>query len=341
MRGKKVFVGEAFSRLGLSSLCARMGIGARSELRILAYHRVLDLHDEASFGADPELVSATVADFDLQMRFVRRHFHPLRFADVLDALEHNRKLPPRSVVITFDDGHIDNYTNAFPVLRRLGMPATIFLSTEYIGSDRMFWFDRVACLLYFAPSGELRLLSTTFSCMLADVASRRAAAGSLLQLLKQVPDEQRRACLNELEQRLADAVPSAANPGRHCMSWDEVRTMVKGGIEFASHTVSHPILSRLADAALLHELSESRAAILRETGCDIPVIAYPVGKRGAYDARVLRATEQCGYRLGISYETGTNPAIGFDRFELRRIAVERYTSLAMFQASLCLPRIFA
>ena len=341
MKGKKVRLGELFSQLGLADLCARTGLGAGRKLRILAYHRVLDLGDEASYGADPELISASVADFDAQMRFVQRHFRPVRCADVIDALERDQPLPPRSVIVTFDDGHIDNYTNAYPILSRLGMPATIFVSTEYIGSDRMFWFDRIASLLYFAAPGAVRLDAVDFECTLGDVASRRSASDALLSLLKRIPDLQRRTCLAELEQRFASQRPSVSASGRHCLSWDEVRTMLQGGIEFASHTVSHPILSQLDDSALLHELGASRDAIRRETGHDVPVIAYPIGKRGAYDARVIQAAQRCGYRLGISYETGTNPARGFDRFELRRIAVERYTSLAMFKASLCLPEVFA
>jgi peptidoglycan/xylan/chitin deacetylase (PgdA/CDA1 family) len=341
MKGKKALLGAAIGRSGLASARLRLAAPARDQLLILAYHRVLDIGEEARFAQDPELVSASVEDFERQMGFVRKHFNVLRLADVADCLERNRPLPPRSLVVTFDDGHLDNYTHAFPVLRGLGMPACIFLSTDYIGSTRMFWFDRVAQLLYHAPAGQWRFADVPIVLPAHDVPARRAAAGALLRRLKQVPDAQRLDCVAALEETFGAFVPAAGAPSRSALNWEEVRKMAAAGIEFGSHTCSHPILTRLDERGLTRELEESRRVIGDRLGSPVDIIAYPVGKAGAYDERVIAASRRCGYRLGISYETGINRVGQLQPFALRRLAVERYTRLPFFKGMLAFPGLLA
>jgi len=342
MRGKKAMLGEVLGRSGMASALLRALPGGRDRLLVLAYHRVLDLPPhEDDFAQDPELVSAGIEDFERQMRFVCRHFTPLSFAEVLAHLDAGRPLPPRPLVVTFDDGHLDNHRHAFPVLKSLGMPACIFLSTDYIGSRRMFWFDRVALLLWAAPAGEWTMGGERVRLAAGDAAARREAAGRLLRSLKRVPDAERRRQVDALEAQFGPHVPAGLAPERSALDWNEVAEMAAGGIEFGSHTLSHPILSQLDDDALAHELSASREAIARRTGRAVDTIAYPVGKAGAYDARVIAAAQRAGYRLGISYETGVNALSALDRFEVRRLAVERYTSRPFFESLLALPGLLA
>ncbi|MFZ2650125.1 MAG: polysaccharide deacetylase family protein [Burkholderiaceae bacterium] len=302
----------------------------------------MDIRDEDTYPGDPELVSASLADFEKQMRFVRDHFTPLSLAEVLAALDNGKPLPRRSLVVTFDDGHADNYTHAFPVLKSLGVPATIFLSTAYIDAPQTpFWFDRVAELFFFAPGGTLILQTLDHTVTLGSVASRRHETDHLLRRLKLEPNTRRLATLAELEDLLAPHVPAGNATRRSAMSWDEVREMADAGIEFGSHTVTHPILSRLDEADILRELSVSRERIRACTGQRVETLAYPIGKIGAYDERTIGAAKACGYRLGLSYETGINRHLGTELFELRRLAVERYVSFGHFKAMLSLPEVFA
>ncbi|MEW6704317.1 MAG: polysaccharide deacetylase family protein [Pseudomonadota bacterium] len=339
--GKKAMLGSLLGRSGIAAGRLRAAGTPADQLMILAYHRVLDIGEEALFPQDPELVSASVADFERQMCFVREHFTPLKLADVIDCLERGRELPRRALVVTFDDGHLDNYTHAFPVLRRLGVPATIFLSTDYIGSDRMFWFDRVALLLYSAPAGQWRFAGCSFALPAHDVQARRKAAGTLLRRLKEVPDAERLACLESMDDALAQYAPPRAVPARSALNWDEVRQMARAGIEFGSHTCSHPILTRLDDAALRRELHESRRILSEQLGQPVDTVAYPVGKIRAFDERVISISRECGYRLGVSYETGVNALRSMDRFALRRLPVERYTELPFFKGLLAFPELLA
>jgi peptidoglycan/xylan/chitin deacetylase (PgdA/CDA1 family) len=203
----------------------------------------------------------------------------------------------------------------------------------------MFWFDRVALLLHAAPEGEWLLGRRRVRLAPGDVAARREAAGQLLRELKGVPDAERRRQVDALESQLGMHVPAGAVPERSAMDWGEVAEMAEAGIEFGSHTQSHPILSRLDDAALDQELRGSREEIERRLGRPVHTIAYPVGKAGAYDERVMAAARRSGYRLGISYETGVNDVRRMDRFDVRRLAVERYTAWPFFQGLMAFPAL--
>ena len=146
--------------------------------------------------------------------------------------------------------------------------------------------------------------------------------------------------LKELEPA-ARAAPSSTDRAQSAvMSWDEVRTMARSGMEFGSHTESHPILASIGDPAQLRqELEGSKAALERETGRPVTALAYPVGGRGAVNEAVLAATEAAGYRFAFTYLPGTNRLSASNRFALKRIPVERYTTRRMFAAALELPEL--
>jgi len=335
---------RALGNSGVATAALKLFAGRADRLVVLAYHRILDVPDEDRFMQDPELVSASVADFERQMRYVQNHCTPLKLADVIRHLDSGEPLPRRSVVVTFDDGHVDNYTQAFPVLRKLGMSACIFLSTDYLDTDRMFWFDRAVLLLRSAPDGEWMVGSTPLR-LDSSVASRRDAALQLLRALKRVPHEDRLQQLRALEDLFGAHVKPADLPSRSALTWAQVSEMAAAGIEFGSHTCSHPILAQLDDDSLRRELVDSKAAITRHLGAPVDIVAYPIGKFGAFNNRVIAASRAAGYRLGLTYESGINHLTDLSdpasRFELRRLAIERYTSFPQFKAQLAFPALLS
>ncbi|NKB87473.1 MAG: polysaccharide deacetylase family protein [Acidobacteria bacterium] len=338
-RGKRERVASVLGRLNVLEPMGSLGSRVQSELPILAYHRVVDIGVESDFPFDPELVSASPADFRAQMTYVRDHFNAITFGDVIRSLDGDHELPPRPIIVTFDDGFLDNYTNAYPVLRDLEMPATIFVSTGYIGSVETYWYDRVAYAIYRGPAGPFVLGSTRFE--LTDVASRRRATADAIRFLRGVADPVRRAHLGALEERIDCTVREADRHLSQAMDWSQVRELHDAGIEIGSHTVSHPALSQCDDETLAFELWESRRELETRLGAPTPVVAYPFGGPGEYDGRVMAAATQAGYRLAASYISGRNLLGALSSFELRRLHVERYTDLATFASMLQLPQLFA
>lgn len=332
MIGKRQLAARVFSASGAARLLLHLRRASRQELTVLAYHRVYNIGDESSFPFDPELISASTEAFAWQMEFVRRHFSPICFGDLLKALDHGTPLPPRSLIVSFDDGHLDNYTNAFPILKSLGVPATIFLSTGYIGTSQTFWFDRLAALIYHAPEGELHIAALSLKLLFGQaVATRRSAAEEILSRLKHLPDSQRLDVLSFLEASLSRYMPAHAADASGALTWEQVQEMSHAGIEFGSHAVTHPVLTMLDDTQLHYELAESKRLIEVKTGRIAPVVAYPVGGHHAFDQRVIAMAKACGYHLGVSYLSGVNPLSTLEPFSIKRLHVERYTGRSDFR----------
>lgn len=332
---KKELLARGLRATGLMPALRRW---APPELVVLAYHRIWDMGDEDGFPCDPELVSADRETFRRQMAHLRRHWNPVSLSAVIDAIDQGRPLPPRSVVVSFDDGHLDNHSVAFPVLREFDIPAIIFLATEYVDSGHHFWFDEVAAMFRAAPAGDVFLPGVAMQVRLSDVTSRRNAAAEALSRLKLLPDASRRAAVNELRHCLSVNLPPTLPSAP--MTWAQVREMADAGIEFGSHTVSHPILAMLPPDEIRRELQESRAVIERETGRRCDLLAYPVGKSYAFNDSVVGIARELGYRAALSYIDGIESPREVDRFAIRRVAVERYFSAASFEARMLLPKVF-
>ncbi len=340
---KRELVARATHAFGVPRLLGAVRSSLVRDFRVLAYHRVLPTLNEAAFDFDVELVSANRREFEWQMAYIARRMRPVSCAEVADALANDRPLPSRAVMVTFDDGFHDNHDVAFPVLRRLGVPATFFLSTRYINTECTFWFDWVVHALLTTPLTQIRLDTLKLTIPLEPQrAARRQEARKLLSALKRGTELHRLAVLEELRAVTGIAMSAEKRLQSGAMSWDHARTMAAAGMEFGSHTVTHPILSKMDDAAKLRaELSDSKATIERETGRPVVALAYPVGGPDALNGSVVQATADAGYEFAFTYQTGANRLNENSRFQLKRLQVERYTSRNMFTAALELPELFA
>ena len=338
---KKEYLARGMAMTGLLRLSSLLRDLRAGEIPILAYHRVFDIGEETTFSFDPDLVSASCAAFTWQMQYLRDRHHPITFQTLLHVMDGKEELPSRPVIVSFDDGYDDNYLNAFPVLRSLEMPATIFVSTGYIGSGKPFWFDLVAHIMHHAPAGILTVKALGINLSLdASRDSRRMAASRVVGALKRVSNAQRLDILAWLEREYGAAVRVADFRLSRPLDWNQIREMSAAGIEFGSHTVSHPILSRLDDGELQQELAQSKRRLEQELNKPAPVLAYPVGGPEEFNDKVVRAAIAVGYRLGVSYMPGVNRLGAMDRFRVRRQHVERYISNAYFAGLLSLPEIF-
>lgn len=343
MRAKRELASAAIGTLGLTHALGAVRSSFIRDFRVLAYHRVLEAWEEAIFDYDLELISARRDEFEWQMNLVANQFNVVSCKQVSDAINHGLELPSRALMITFDDGFCDNYEIAFPVLARLGLPATFFLSTEYIGTQRLFWFDWVVHTVLRTREKRIRLHTVDMNLELEDTpAPRRQVAAELLRVLKRSTEIQRLAALEELRHVAGVGDGDVGQKVNAPMTWDEIREMSQAGMDFGSHTVSHPVLSMITDSEQLRsELRDSKETIERETSRPVIALSYPVGGRNAVNDLVLAATADAGYEFAFSYEPGTNYKLKDDRWLLKRIHVERYTGRSAFRAAIEMPEFFA
>ncbi len=333
MSSKKDKLAKLFSVLGVNPAVKYFRSLVIRDLRIIAYHRICDVDD----SNDRELVSASVAEFDWQVRHIREHYHALTFADAMQCLQERRDLPRNAIVITFDDGFYDNYANAFPVLKKHGIPATFFVSSGYIGSGETFWFNQVARMINGNPGKFFTVESRDFK-LPEDIASRLELVPEVLNLLKQVPNQSRLDYLRDIARQLnhVDDCDALARP----MNWEQVKEMSNNGCEIGSHTVSHPILTQISAQQLSREIHDSKKEIEARIGREIHSISYPEGMDYAYNKNVLNEVDEAGYAFGATYVPGNNYRPRVHDYLLRRGHIERYINRERFAAMLSLPEIF-
>lgn len=342
MPSKKALLANALSLIGAATLLPRMRATFLKELTILAYHRVVENSYSPTFRFDPELISASTADFEWQMQYVRKNFNPIALRDLISLKEENKPLPQRPIVITFDDGYDDNYYFAFPILKSLEIPATIFLASSLIGQERTFWYD----WLYFLEGTctrsriPLKFGALCFSHS-DDPIKRNSRLIELFSYAKKLPDTQLRAHLAALESMLKVDYPADGFVDSKPLNWDQVREMASCRVDFGSHSSTHPILTNTDDGQLTHELIESKRRIEFELGTRVVSIAYPDGGLRAFDDRVVEGAQAAGYKIGVTYITGINNTRSLDMFRLRRLHVERDMSRSRFSAMLGLPGLLA
>jgi len=335
-KGKKTRLTELVDGLGVTSVLKPFHDRGRSTLTVLAYHRVTPV-DPGSAPLDLELVSATPETFDWQMRYLRERMQPVSLAQIVAHIEGGTPLPPDAVAVTFDDGFADIYQHAFPILRTYEIPATVFIITGNVDSGEPFWFERVAYLMATLEPRSLHLDEIGEALPLgSDLPARRKSLRALHAALKIVPNARRK----QIFEQWAREFPDAANRGSHeigwPMSWNQVREMAAAGIDFGSHTVTHPNLVQLSPENLAWELEESRRRLTDELQRDATSFAYPFGTRIAYSPDVVTAVEQAGFRIAMSYLPGTNWTRSLARFDLRRVGVELSTTQAQFRVRVAL-----
>jgi peptidoglycan/xylan/chitin deacetylase (PgdA/CDA1 family) len=281
-------------------------------LAVLTYHRVGSPGDAP--WLHPGLISATPQAFAEQMKFLSAHYRVVSMDQVLEARHGRCSLPPRSVLLTFDDAYADFAEHAWPVLRGFGLPVTLFVPTEFPGDpERRFWWDR---LHHAFVTGECRAALGTLAGTLpmATEANRQRSAAVLRGHLKMLSHEE---LVAEVE-RLEDMLRPPPAPAGSVLGWPELNRLMAEGVTLGAHTRTHPLLNRLAVRHLQGEIAGSIQDLLRETGRTPDAFAYP---GGAFDARVVEAVEEAGLAVAFTTRPGVNDLRRGAWSRLRRINV--------------------
>lgn len=258
-----------------------------SPVVVLGYHRV------AAAPSDRHSMIVSPARFREHMRYLRRHFRLVRFEEDWSGL----RAP--AVAVTFDDGYVDNLTEALPVLEEVGVPATFFVSSGQVESGEGFWWDELERLVTGGTGHPARFAledrqhGRTWPTATGD--QREALSRDLLRLAMRVDERRRAAWLGQLRAW----TPSPAPPSQE----DRPLTAAELGalaasrlVTIGAHSVSHASLSALTEAEQAHELGASRRRLEELLGKPVEVFSYPFGTRSDYNAVTVRLCREAGFR---------------------------------------------
>jgi peptidoglycan/xylan/chitin deacetylase (PgdA/CDA1 family) len=324
--GRLEKVARPLSRIGAERLLKLLWGPER--LTVLGYHRVVDASG-SGFSYCRANVSASPAMFERQMAYVARHFNVIALSSLVAFVRDGVPLPPRPLLITFDDGYGDNYRDAFPVLRSFGFPAVFFLPTAYIDRPIVPWWDAVSYYFHHTRKRSA-LLPGLGQHELATRELREEAARGLMRHLKQLPEEVKQQSLEELPEALGVA-PPLPDPGLF-LTWDQARELVAAGIACQPHTATHPILARVSPQEARRQLRESRDRIEQETGEPVVAFSYPNGQPGDYDVHTIEALRELDFTVAFTLSPGPVRCaqVREDPLEIPRTYVVHSDSLEVF-----------
>jgi O-antigen/teichoic acid export membrane protein/peptidoglycan/xylan/chitin deacetylase (PgdA/CDA1 family) len=309
----------------------------RRTLTVSMFHRVLPPSDPRYPGADPEW-TMTPESLEHCLRFFKRHYRLVSAEQVFAALRGEAVLPPRSMLVTFDDGWADTAEFAQPVLDRLQVPALVFVAGEAIDRATPFWEERVYSFIATDPNALVHLAQELAHAGLAplelgpDAVAGEAGARRVIAQLGQ----RERAAVLALAARLPD--PAGALPAM--LDRAQLARLVAAGHAIGGHGMTHQPLTRVAALAPELTAAQARVAGLLQRGA-VESMSLP---HGASSAAVLDACRAAGYRylfdsaahLNVLERSGGAGAVGRIHISERAIVSAGRFDPARLAASLFL-----
>jgi peptidoglycan/xylan/chitin deacetylase (PgdA/CDA1 family) len=315
-------------KAGLLDAIEALESGKKDILRILAYHRI-GYHKENGSLYDPALINATPESFAEQMEYLAKHYNVLSLETLLEHLASGTPLPPRSVLITFDDAYHDFLDYAWPVLKRCHLPVVLFVPTGYLEGGRLFWWDLLYRAIFQTSARELALpMEGVWK--LHNQSSRAQAFEDIKLRIQSYEQPRANRLLHRVLHRLELPEP-LDNP---ILSWEEVRYLDAQGVYMCAHTRSHPILSRLSLQEAQQEVVQSQADLQSRLGRQWPVFSFPVGHAVHLRKDLKPFMIESGFKLAVTMIEGHNHMQRSDPLFMRRVGMAPHLSLEEFRLTL-------
>jgi len=282
---------------------------------ILFYHR---------FSEHPvdgcELPHLDIEEFRKQMRHVRKWYNVITMDELVDRLAKGGRFSSPSIVITIDDGYLNNYTEAYPVLKKLSIPAMIYLSTGFIGTEDSTWVDDLMDMIKVSKKKTIKVPE-----LLSDEPLDISTSGRKMQVFETIfnrmlslKHEKKLALMKKLRDILCVEESLRDVSDRRMLNWNEVIEMKQNNIDFGAHTISHPTLSKMELEQARREIYKSKEEIENRLGCNVSHFAIPNGKKEDFSEELKGYCKEIGLKTVASTEPGVVSAQS-DPYFLRRI----------------------
>lgn len=286
-------------------------MAAANQPIVLMYHRVARLEH------DPWQLAVTPENFRSQIEALKRVRRVVPFSEILDRPAGG----PPTAAITFDDGYADVFETARPILESLEAPATLFLTTDAVGDEQGFWWDRLA-RIFFAPEALPDQLDLVIAGQRRTwqvppgLDGRKTVHDEVWALLRAADAPERGASLAELATWAG--VPGLAAPEDRVMTEAQVRDLRGSTLSIGAHTLTHPSLPTLGRAAKTEEMARSRARCESWAEAPVDIFAYPFGDHDDSDVEVAA---EVGFKLACTTQFG-GVSRRTDPLRIPRLAVD-------------------
>jgi peptidoglycan/xylan/chitin deacetylase (PgdA/CDA1 family) len=259
----------------------------RNRPLILMYHRITD---------EPYCAGLAPAEFEKHLAFVTRYFRVVPIKQLLQEVATNQ-VKPYTLALTFDDGHADFFQHAWPLLQKYQLPASLYITTGFVDGACWLWPDLLKYIImhnrkdFIAIPGSGNLITTKDF-----ILKNWHRLGDYCLTLD---TEERNQFLANLAQQCDVAIPASPVQPFAGVTWDQLRSMRDQGLEVGSHTVTHPILSKLDYPLIEQELAQSAARIKEQLNQMPTGLCYPNGRPIDITPQVVECARRLGYEYGL------------------------------------------
>lgn len=295
--------------------------GGRGRIVVLTYHRVD--HPTARRHLWPGLISASPDAFARQMELIARRFVVISMEQLLAVRRGDRPLQPRTVMVTIDDAYADTAEHAWPVLRRVGIPATLFVPTAAPTMTAGFWWDRLYHAIRTSKRRRVEIGGRVHD------LSGDGRPGAFAAARAAVRGQEHHAAMAVVHRLVEDLDVADAPP--ETLDWASLKALAAQGLALGAHTRTHPRLDALTMAQATAEIAGSLEDLEREIGTVLPVLAYPSGDHGA---PATEASSAAGIAAAFTTRRGGIDVQSADWQRLPRVNVGRRTGIGLLRAQL-------
>jgi peptidoglycan/xylan/chitin deacetylase (PgdA/CDA1 family) len=243
--------------------------------------------------------------FEKQIEHIAKHYKIITLDNIIERVRNKDSLRG-CVAITFDDGFKDNYFNAFPILKKYNIPATIFLLTGSIKKNTAPWFIKVRYIFSKTKKTAYNIVlnGTELILPLHTTQQKFVASTKMINYLQKLASKEQILFIDKLFEDLR--VTDFCEIDNLMLNWDEIKQMSKYGISFGAHTENHGALSELPLHIVEEEISNSKLAIEKEIEAPVTSFAYPFGKKKFYNKKHFQILEKYKFKCAVTSEPGVN-----------------------------------
>lgn len=298
---------------------------------IFTLHRFTDGGGEAR-GTDIAMLRSVLA------RLRRQGVDFMRLRDLATHVRTRTPLAGPTAVFTVDDGYRDFSDLAAPIFAGFDCPTTVFLITEFTAGRTWCWWDRVTVAFLTSPLREVTVTidGRALRFALGHPDERRLGAAAVIDALKWVRDVERRRVVGGIGELLRVELKDTPDEAHGALGWGEVRSLASTGVDFAPHSLTHPILSRLPVEHARREILQSWSDLRAELPDPAPVFSYPNGTADSFGTREIDIVRESGMMGAVAIERRyVDPTRGADedRFRIARFSTPEDPTSAGYLAS--------
>lgn len=330
MKGKKDLLSNLVYYSGVCKLSKAWG---GDHIIVINYHRIKKHHKSHNTLFDDEVFGPDQKEFERQIKWLVNNITVISESDLIAMVRGEKTPTERSVLITFDDGYIDNYTLALPVLRKYKIPAIFFVPTQAIVERRLGWWDCIAFMLKSTKKNKIVIDGVS----LYPQHQLQEAVGFVLNLVRRD-----KLVVSDLLDNLCTVCevdyPDLDIQDAELMTWEHLQEMVDHGMSIGAHTHSHQILANLEFFQQEDEIQKSKVIIEQKLGGHIHSMSYPVGTYRHFSDDTKKIAHAAGFELAFSFLTGINTFDSLDPMDVKRISVSNH--LPRFASTLAFPQFF-